>query len=339
MFANLLYSPNYKTLPPNLYQYVEVVGEVMPGFNGVNSISTDSRGFRTSKKVNYEDPSSFRIFAIGGSTTEEIYIDNQETWTARLEGLVKKESREFVETINTGLSGLRAPNHLSTMQKTETLNPDLYLFLVGGNDWNYHIKSYLHNGIQSYLHKGIRKNMTTTPFYVSLNIVKNFLISKVEFTSNDVRREKGDYYSNQNNSLSKADIRTLNFNKVNDEYEDVMNKIAYRCNSNSYQCMFISQPSAYSQTITDELRIRLWMTPPNEAYTLDLQSLIQISSFYNEWLKNFTKTNELYFCDLASEIEPSTEFFFDDIHFNENGSKKVAEVIAKCINRYLLKND
>jgi hypothetical protein len=28
-----------------------------------------------------------------------------------------------------------------------------------------------------------------------------------------------------------------------------------------------------------------------------------------------------------------------DVHFNENGSQKVAEVIANCINRYLLKND
>ena len=74
------------------------------------------------------------------------------------------------------------------------------------------------------------------------------------------------------------------------------------------------------------------MTPPNENYTLDLDSLIRISDLYNSFLKKTARKYNIYLCDLAEKIPPSTDFFYDDVHFNEKGSALVAKEIAKCIN-------
>jgi hypothetical protein len=69
-------------LPKNLSQKVQVEGPLLTGFSGISSITTDSHGFRTLNRVNYEKKlEKFRIFTIGGSTTEQILLDDHKTWT------------------------------------------------------------------------------------------------------------------------------------------------------------------------------------------------------------------------------------------------------------------
>ena len=39
----------------------------------------------------------------------------------------------------------------------------------------------------------------------------------------------------------------------------------------------------------------------------------------------------LNFCSLSEKFEPNTDNFFDDAHFSENGSKKVAKILSECV--------
>jgi len=77
------------------------------------------------------------------------------------------------------------------------------------------------------------------------------------------------------------------------------------------------------------------MTPPNVKYTLDLESLIGISQLYNQRLLELATENNIHFCDLAKEIPPTTDYFYDDVHFNENGSRAVANVLHGCLSTIL----
>ena len=321
---------DYKTLPPNMYERVRIVGDVMPGFDGVNTISTDSRGFRVTKEVNYDVDAPIRVYAIGGSTTEEINSDDGETWPALLEDKLTQEFGQDVEVINTGLSGLRAKNHLATLLRTENLYPDYYVFLVGVNDWNKQIRE-ITQAIQPK-----KYDLRDTVLYRAAQILQAIILQSSHVSTSEdivsVVELHGEYFSKQNDSLSRADVRSVTVDEVDDDYFNAMKKIAARCNSGAYKCMFISQPSAYSHKITDNLKARLWMTPTNVgSFTLDLESMIQISSFYNEWLHTFSHENGISFCDLAAtQIEPSEKFFYDDVHFNESGSAFVAEEVFKC---------
>lgn len=77
------------------------------------------------------------------------------------------------------------------------------------------------------------------------------------------------------------------------------------------------------------------MTPPNVEYTLDIASLIEIAKLYNNELKTIATSNGIYFCDIAKQIHPTTEFFYDDVHFNEKGSVKVASSVLECVTSVL----
>jgi len=142
--AQTLISPwvpglNYLTLPENFSRVIDV-RDGIPGISGIQSITTDARGFRTRGVVNYDDAEPFRIFAIGASTTEEIFLDDKRTWTSQLQGNLNATRQDDIEVINTGLSGLRSGNHLATLKKILHLNPDAAIFLLGANDWNHQIR-------------------------------------------------------------------------------------------------------------------------------------------------------------------------------------------------------
>jgi len=324
---------DYKTLPPNFLKRFVVRGNVMPNFDGINTVSTDEMGYRSVGDIDYYNDDNFRIYAIGGSTTEEIYVDDNETWTSLLQVSLNNSQNENFEVINTGVSGLRARHHLATMLFTANYYPDAYIFLMGVNDWNSHIKAVVGDDASE-----LSSRLSATLLWQGLSFAKRLFNSLLYDSSegeNGVSEEYGVYYSQQNNSLEKNDVREFLPNDIHPNYESYVRQIATRCNENSYLCIFVSQPSAYSTQLTNDLKERLWMTPPNVKYTLDLESLIGISQLYNQRLLELATENNIHFCDLAKEIPPTTDYFYDDVHFNENGSRAVANVLHGCLSTIL----
>jgi len=336
--VNLIWTPmgsSLKTLQPNYLKKIRVIGDVMPGFEGMNTISTDYLGFRHLNDVNYDNPNTFRVFTIGGSTTEQIYVDDKETWSALLQNHLYDAGLKHAEVINTGVSGIRAEHYFETQNYVSKMYPDLLIFLVGVNDWNWQIKTALGP------HKITPRNNNSvwfpklyfTPLYLAILKLKNFITARSSVNAHEleVKNDQGDYYSRQNDSLNRSIKVSMGFESIDELYRKFMSMIVEDCKKSSYKCMFLTQPSAYHKNISPELQKRLWMTPPNEDYTLDLNSLINISTLYNGWLLEFGKSEGISVCDLSKEIQPSTKYFYDDVHFNEQGSIKVAAIVAGCV--------
>ncbi len=91
------------------------------------------------KSAAFRAKHGLRICAIGGSTTEDILLDDESTWTHRVQEGIAKQGKS-AEIVNTGVSGLRAANHLATLKVVAQLEPDLVISLIGANDWAKHIK-------------------------------------------------------------------------------------------------------------------------------------------------------------------------------------------------------
>ncbi len=310
----------------NAYDQFIIKGDVMPGFKGINTFSTDSLGFRSNLNINYDEADSYRIFAIGASTTEEVFLDDKETWTALLEGKLLKNNNGIIEVINTGVAGLRAKHNFSTLKFVKSLNPDLLIFLLGVNDWNHQIKFQEHEIVKDDQFD-IRKSL----LYFGARSLNSFLNQINKKDKKKVREEFGEYYSDQNNTLERNIKKNLEIKSVSDDYSYWMNLITEQCKTGIFECMFITQPSAYNLDIETDLKERLWMTPPNEEYTLTLESMINVSQIYNDWLINLTNKEDIYLCDVASELPPTTKIFYDDVHFNELGAQVVAQLVTDCI--------
>jgi GDSL-like Lipase/Acylhydrolase len=123
------------TLEPNINRQFRVAGGEAFGVDGIQTITTDSKGYRTNTPIDYDrkEPGTLRIVAIGGSTTEDIYLDDAKTWTSLLAAHLSKALDRPVEMINTGVSGLRAQHHLFTLLESEKFSPDIAVVMLGIN--------------------------------------------------------------------------------------------------------------------------------------------------------------------------------------------------------------
>lgn len=321
------------TLTPNYSERVRIVGDVMPGFTGVQYISTDSNGYRTNTSVDYGNKPAgvFRIFAIGGSTTEQIALGNEKTWVSLLAAELQSELRHTVEAVNTGVSGLRAIHHLATLRRISEYEPDLVIIKVGINDWNRHIKTRS-NPLVEYFYDltdylDLKRSLLARGFRDASALLRGARQAQAA----EVREENGRYFSEQNNSLDRAERRDFYPADVSSDYAQHLRDITDVCRSRNIRCLIVDQPTAYHPDISPEVRKRLWMTPPNEKYALSLENMTYVSRLYNSWLRDYTASVNLPFCGIADKLAPTTAFFFDDCHFNEAGARRVAQLLKQCI--------
>ncbi len=325
---------DFKTLPPNMLQRIDVIGDAMPGISGVQKITTDEQGFRVTRSINYgaKSADTFRIFAIGGSTTEQISLDDERTWSHLLQERIGDLNRfDGVEVINNGVSGARAQQHLASLKRVLDWDADMAIFLMGINDWNRHIWDEL--GAPQYNNPGVPSSPVQFSESLVGILVKNWAGSSQKYVNEEIQPEYGEYYSRQNDSLRRPDVKTFRPETVAESYRAVVQEIAETCRRSKIRCMFVTQPTAYHEHTSAALKKYLWMTPPNTEYTLDFQSLIHVANLYNNFLMDFAEENEIASCDLAGQFEATLDHLRDDCHFNESGTRHVAEILTECVRK------
>lgn len=324
------------TLQPNLRHKVNIVGGAEFGVDGIQTITTDARGYRTNTPIDYaqREPRALRIVAIGGSTTEDIYLDDTKTWTFLLAKRLSKALDRPVEMINTGVSGLRARHHLLTLRESEKFSPDIAVIMMGINDWNLHIKSAQRSSFQNAVSFVGRFSIMNTVLFQAIRMARAFVVGVVT-PAVAVREQTLAHRRSQHDSLARKDVRSFRITAVSSEYQTSVDGIAAECRRRNMLCFFVDQATAYDAAIEPVLKRRLWMTPPDEQYTLPLDDMIQIAKFYNVWLQRQAKKDGMEFCAVAKDVPPTTEFFFDDCHFNERGAQRITSLVADCMEKPL----
>ena len=212
--------------------------------------------------------------------------------------------------------------------------------MMGINDWNDHIvdsdKKYF---IPIYEIKYNFKKSILFKTFININKqIHRKIINKRSTGNGKIANNPNPeltpeaYLLPQMNSLYKRKIiKKFRPKDVSKDYQYWLNLIINECKKKDPICLFLDQPTAYKKNISSKLKKRLWMTPVNQDYTLSLDDLISISTVYNSWLKQKVTDSKLNFCLLSDKIEANTSDLIDDCHFSENGSKKVADVLTRCI--------
>jgi lysophospholipase L1-like esterase len=333
-----LLAGDYVSLPPNMNSSVDLRTADISGMPaGLRRITTDALGYRTAPPVDYERKSGTRIFAIGGSTTEGIILDDHATWPSRLqEGLQARG--HAVEVINTGVSGLRARNHVATLAAAVPYQPDLAIVMVGGNDWNKHIRDEFEPHPEPYTPATLRASAlgkllsrgVVAPLRARLGMPAGtdrhlVLVDPAAVNANRPRR-----------SLDRPDRRVFRPASVSAGYREDMEALSRGCKDLRVRCLFLTHPHSYSRAATQMLRDSYWMTPPDARYTLDMASMLHVASLYNGWLLEFARREGHAACDVAAGVEASSELFYDDMHLTDLGARRVAELVLPCVERALV---
>lgn len=317
-------------LAPNYTATMRYAQGSAPGFEGVHVLKTDAKGYRTLHPVDYAHKTKKRIFAIGGSTTEEIYVGNDKTWT----GLLESHFPDY-EVINTGTSGLQSKHHIETFWAIERYQPDVLIFLVGVNDWNWQIRRHFNPpSVPDIANRNaLRMTMLGSILRAIYDDPKGFFNGSRGLSGKTVEIKDP---LPKRSSANRPETREFKPTQVAEHFETSMREIADRCHSKKLRCLWLTQPNGYRKNISAEYRSSMWMTPPDETtYNVSIESLEYLAGLYNDTLKKIGAEKSIAVCDIASQLEPGFRYFYDDIHFNPTGSARVSELVAECLRAVL----
>ncbi len=321
---------SYFSLPKNMNIQSILSDETMYGFdkNKKIIIKTDIKGFRVSNKIDYlANATQKKIILLGGSQVEEIYLNFDETWGNELSKNLIKDHNEKIEVINTGVSGLRVDQLKKNLLYfvNNKINGEHYFFLFGHNDWNQHIIENNFSNLENLFYKFSFRKSFIMKIYTLINLELN---PSSRNKANIIER----YGKNQSNSLENRKIIENNLTSIPNKYKNSVEQIIKICSDNDLSCIFLENPTAYNNKVSNKLKKNFWQTPPNANYSINLEGLIDISIQYNNWLKEVVEKNNFLFCETNKFLEPTEKNFYDDSHLNPQGSKKFSEIVYKCLN-------
>lgn len=317
--------------PVNVSLKVRPTAGIFPGINGVQTVTTDGRGFRTNRPVDYANkpPGVLRVVAIGASTTEDGYLGDDRTWTNLTAKRLEKAMGRRVEMINTGVSGVRLKQNYATFLDSASYAPDVAIFMLGVNDWNWQIRRDARPALLKALDFLAPFSITESVLFRTARMLRNApaqVKPPPEIIENDA-----DVYLARADSTRRRPVLPLHIDAVSNDYADGLAKISAECKARRIVCLYVDQANAYDPRIEERLRSLLWMTPPDASFTLSLDDMRRVAGTYNRWLSSAAERDRIPFCGVAGVMPPTTEVFFDDCHFNERGAHRIAALVADCL--------
>ncbi|MBU4333854.1 MAG: SGNH/GDSL hydrolase family protein [Candidatus Omnitrophica bacterium] len=282
------------------------------------------------------------VMTVGGSTTECFYLSDDMTWPYFLG---QKLSQKFkgLWLNNAGLDGHSTSGHIILMKDyISQIRPKIVLFMVGINDIETEDFRPAEKDIKSglfypeYNLSSIEKYLRATAKYSEISsVILNFYRNKEArargLTHQNVQEYNSDYMKDklkerddniadfEKKRIEHADLiegedrqEFLKHKKYLDKYEHQLETLCMISKENGIEPVFITQTSA----------------PYRKMIGLEL---------YNEITRKVANREKILLIDLAVELPDNAEYYYDDIHYNEEGAKKVAETIYENLYPYLTK--
>jgi lysophospholipase L1-like esterase len=304
------------------------------------------------------DRAEYRVLAIGGSTTECASLDDSLAWTHLVEtGLDTTADGRRVWVGNVGRGGMTSRDHVLHVKYLLAQYPriDLVVSLVGVNDvagalrqaGDYQLPAPVteRSGEDAQLHHAfvIAPGTVALPWYQTTGLwwlarrakhawrryraapVIDLVASRLE----PPRRSRRTIGASID-SLPSLEQPLL-------EYRRNLNAMVTLAAAAGAQVVFVTQPSAWREHMTDAEQSRLWfgwVGGPDwwlarAYYTAGALSRAQAA--YNQTLLDVCRERGLTCVDAARLLPRDSTVFFDDMHFTERGSRLLAQALIAAL--------
>lgn len=348
-----LYLPaagKYYVWSPNLREVFRPDPAIFPGITGESRFIVNSQGIRGDEFSAQDD---YRILAIGGSTTECLYLDQTEAWPQLVQDKLNQDAQGWQVWVgNVGKSARNTREHILQMKYLLPQYPDIdtVLVLAGFNDLNSSFRwednPYLQTSPgsqQALLKHAFDVLVEQNPFACYYEQTATWrLLSRIRQTNTlavaadeiDVEDETGQNYSRRRQKRQAGPFRSElpDLTERLAEYSDNLNQIVDLAAANGVRLIFVTQPTMYRPDLTPAEENLFWGgAGPGRKYFYTSQAMIGGMARYNQRMLEVCRQRGVECIDLAAALPKDTTVFYDEVHFNENGSRLVSDVIANYL--------
>jgi len=311
---------------------VSVAADTMPGITGRIESTVNELGLR-GPAVSLDDV-DLRILCVGGSTTECRVVTDESSWPWLLQDQLSLRLGKSIFVGNAGVSGQFTLHHLYQLREY-ALAPrfDYVVMLCGVNDMGTLLRDD-YEARRSRVPDQALTRSGPTVYYRESRILRMaryaFRRSRLGVALQDPR---GEWYRTGRALRQKAlKLRTITqpptgLPSALETYRANLKEIVAVCRSRNQGLVMLTQPSMYREDLPDELQILLWENVRGRAaYTPG--TLQRIIDSYNQVMLDVCRDEGVDCIDLASMLSQDTATFYDDVHFNISGCRKVARILC-----------
>lgn len=290
---------------------------------------TDNNGFVRPSDIHAKP--ELTIVFLGGSTTECMYVDEELRFPYYTGKLLEKESGLRVNSYNSGVSGNNSMHSNDILlNKVIPLHPDyviLYhninditILLIQGGYWNDHFN-------RSLIYKTLLQKDSTKDFSIhsKLKAVKDLICPNLyraiqSFLGDKKLADRDEWEEFRGKKI------TINKKFILSEFRKSLSTFINICRVHEIVPILMTQASRLKkepdQNIT-EIVFHL-----KRDFGIEYDQFREIHCDMNETIRRVALDNKVMLVDLEKEIPKEKSHIYDVAHYNNEGSKAVAEIVA-----------
>lgn len=332
-----------------------VVHQDVPGLKSDIVYERNQYGFRSLSMHSAEKPGdTIRIFCLGASTTDQVVQNTEDTWCALLE---KKLNKEFshrklrIETASLGRGGWKAIDlYIWARENIERFRPDIAILSMGINDlaWNGG-PEYSYTSLEDVLQRRAPKRAKKRAVRVAeksacqkySQICRRVILARervrvlvmmktgraVEWVGSKLPRRRRDYQR-----LPRV-VRVVRTRDPIVEFGDAMDALLDLLRQSGIEVLVLGQPVLWKEEMTRGEIDALWFRINSQSGSVRPSGgwLVREMARYNRVQEEVAVRHGAVYIDLDREIPKTLEYFYDDCHYTDIGSEKIASVIYPAV--------
>ncbi|OLD26174.1 MAG: hypothetical protein AUJ04_06465 [Acidobacteria bacterium 13_1_40CM_3_55_6] len=285
-------------------------------------------------------PGTLRILVVGASTTESPAQESKDAWWGVLEEKLQQQPElagSSVQVLAFGQGGFEVSDIVMWLKsELPELSPDLLVTLVGINDltWPEHSDSDLHI---SYRLRGFLRTVSQIYRHLSAIKLKRDLGrgAAIRWSSTKELKEAAERFR----ALPLREPATRNPDPLPRFLAGVQSIISL-ARRNGIPILLLGQPVLWKEEMTEAEDSVRWFSPyeGKVAFRASGDWLYREMQRFNNAQNKAAAEAGSCFLKLDQVIPKSLEMFYDDCHFTDAGSIKVAEAVLPAVVECLRRN-
>lgn len=316
----------------------------MHGISGKKEFTINKQGARGSLFTD----STYNIICIGGSTTECLYLDDSESWPAILESRLRDGWKKNVNVASIGKSGCTSGiNFLHLKYSVPFIkNTNAAILMCGLNDCMQWL-SYPNDSLLEFVDeqkkvsqvffadKIVGYSIRKSAIYKLLKNACKGCDATVKWKIQDSKAASySDWRQNRHNATILIDT-IPHLEMALTAYANNLEKMYIEAQKQKIRMIVCNQAFLYDSLLNPQLDSLLWMggvgdyqKPGKHAYYSRKALQVCLGQFNKATHIFCSRHSDVVEVQLEGKLPKDTTVFYDDCHFNQNGAKRVAELIA-----------
>lgn len=302
----------------------------LPGMEGISVWTTNNVGFRGDELILPKPANEYRVIMIGGSTTECLILDNADSIDAIVQRATQEAvgDRSEIRVYNAGISGDRSDDHVAILtQRIVHMEPDLIVVFAGINDLRAAIDGhdYLHYPTPArppWMLLVTQAQIGRLAYYVA------HWRTPARDSAEDNPIETGYRLGVELQRTSQPASKPLQTDV--EAYKTNLRTMAGVAASQGIDMILMTQQTTWNSAVDPTASEWHWLLRVGDVRYSEV-SMNQALEEMNDTMRDVALIMAVPLYDLARRMPKSSEYFYDDVHFNIKGAHVAGNELSQLV--------